>query len=342
MTVAIAILNYNGYDLLSRFLPSVIKHSDTAHQVFIIDNKSTDQSKQLIEEKFPTVQWIQNEKNFGFAEGYNVGLKSISANIYVLLNSDVEVTENWIEPVLQIFKNEPETLAVQPKIKDFKQKTHFEYAGAAGGMLDYLGYAFCRGRIFHDIEADINQYENIAEIQWASGAAMFVRSSYFKTFHGFDRNFFAHMEEIDLCWRWRRAGFKIQYQPASTVFHLGGASLKKTNPYKTFLNFRNSLLMCTKNMSLLTLLWFIPFRLCLDGIAGLQMLIKSDFSHCMAIIKAHFAFYISIPSILKEKKIQDEIIKGFQKNIYPNNNFSKSILWNYFIKKNTTYRDIKK
>jgi GT2 family glycosyltransferase len=340
MKVAIVILNYNGVELLAQFLPSVIQHSKASHQIYIIDNNSTDTSKHYIALHFPNVFWIQNNKNYGFAEGYNVGLKDIPADIYILLNSDVEVTNNWIEPIIEQFAQEPNTAAIQPKIKDYKQKNYFEYAGAAGGMLDYLGYAFCRGRIFNSLEEDENQYNNEADIQWASGAAMCIRSKLFHTFNGFDANFFAHMEEIDLCWRLRRAGFNIKYQPKSTIYHLGGASLKKVNPFKTFLNFRNALLMCVKNMPYFQLLWFIPFRLILDGIAGLQMILKGEIQHCIAIIKAHLAFYKSINKILIEKDKQNKIIQTFS-IINVNKNYPKSILWLHFIHKINKFSDIK-
>ncbi len=300
MKTAIVILNYNGKNWLEKFLPTVILHSSIA-EIFVIDNASTDDSVQYLKLNFPTVSIIINKENHGFAGGYNVGLKSIDAEIYCLLNSDVEVTENWIEPVLNLFKTDKNIAAIQPKILSFADKSKFEFAGAAGGMIDNLGYPFCRGRIFEDVELDKGQYEDETEIFWASGCALFIRSADFWAENGFDERFFAHQEEIDLCWRLKNAGKKIFYTSNSTVYHVGGGTLNKTNPRKTFLNIRNNLTMLLKNLPLTTLLWVLPIRMILDGFAAIFLAKKEGFPHFIAVLKAHFSFYAHIPRTWKRR-----------------------------------------
>lgn len=300
MKTAIVILNYNGKNWLEKFLPTVILHSSIA-EIFVIDNASTDDSVQYLKLNFPTVSIIINKENHGFAGGYNVGLKNIDAEIYCLLNSDVEVTENWIEPVLNLFKTDKNIAAIQPKILSFADKSKFEFAGAAGGMIDNLGYPFCRGRIFEDVELDKGQYEDETEIFWASGCALFIRSADFWAENGFDERFFAHQEEIDLCWRLKNAGKKIFYTSNSTVYHVGGGTLNKTNPRKTFLNIRNNLTMLLKNLPLTTLLWVLPIRMILDGFAAIFLAKKEGFPHFIAVLKAHFSFYAHIPGTWKRR-----------------------------------------
>lgn len=294
MKVAIAILNYNGKNWLEKFLPTVILHSSIA-DIFVIDNASTDDSLEYLKSNFPTVSIILNIENFGFAGGYNVGLKSINAEIYCLLNSDVEVTENWIEPILNLFKKNSDIAAIQPKILSYSNKDQFEFAGAAGGLIDNLGYPFCRGRLFEKIEKDEGQYDDEAQIFWASGCALFIRSADFWNQSGFDARFFAHQEEIDLCWRLQNSGKKIFYCPTSTVYHVGGGTLNKSNPRKTFLNIRNNLMMLLKNLPFTTLLWVLPFRMILDGFAAIFLTYKEGFPHFVAVLKAHFSFYAHIP-----------------------------------------------
>jgi len=245
----------------------VVKHSDSA-SIHVIDNASTDDSVSFLQKNFPNVGIIQNAENFGYAKGYNIALKQINEPYFVLLNSDVLVTTNWLRNVLEIFENERETAIFQPKILDYKNKEYFEYAGAAGGFIDKYGFPFCRGRIFSSIEKDANQYDKISEIFWASGACMFIRKEIFEKFGGFDQDFFAHQEEIDLCWRVQNEGFKVKYIPNSVVYHIGGATLKENSPKKTFLNFRNSLYTLLKNRSKKGLIFTFFMRLCLDGIAG--------------------------------------------------------------------------
>ena len=241
-TLAIIILNWNGKSWLEKFLPTVLKYSQNA-EIFVIDNASTDNSVLFLNENFPEVKIVINEKNFGFAGGYNEGLKHVNAEFYCLLNSDVEVTENWTQPILKLFKKDEKIAAIQPKILSYHDKEKFEFAGAAGGLIDNLGYPYCRGRIFENLEIDNGQYNDETEIFWASGCALFIRSKDFWEQNGFDERFFAHQEEIDLCWRLKNSGKKIFYTYKSTVYHVGGGTLHKQNPQKTYLNFRNNLSM---------------------------------------------------------------------------------------------------
>lgn len=298
MKTAIAILNWNGKHWLEKFLPNVLEHSDNT-QVYVIDNASTDDSVQFVEKYFPTVKIIINQENKGFAGGYNEGLKSIKEDIYCLLNSDVLVTENWLSPVLELFEKNSEIAAIQPKIRSFEADRFFEFAGAAGGLIDNLGYPYCRGRIFDELEEDFGQYDDETEIFWASGCALFIRRDDYWALNGFDERFFAHQEEIDLCWRLKNTGRKIYYCGSSTVFHVGGGTLNKQSPQKTFLNIRNNLSMLLKNLPLSTLLWLIPLRLVLDGIAGIYFGLKDGFPHLWAVVRAHFAFYKNAPETWK-------------------------------------------
>ena len=288
--LAIVILNWNGKKWLEKFLPNVVEHSQNA-EVYVIDNGSTDDSNDFLQTNFPSVKIIKNDKNYGFAGGYNEGLKKIDAEIYCLLNSDVEVTENWTQPILELFSSDENITAIQPKVLSYNQKTHFEFAGAAGGFIDNLGYPYCRGRVFDKLEVDKGQYNDETEIFWASGCAMFIRSEDFWNQNGFDERFFAHQEEIDLCWRLINSGKKIYYTGKSTVYHVGGGTLSKQSPQKTYLNFRNNLSMMLKNLPFPKLLWLIFIRLCLDGIAGIRFGLKDGFPHLWAVARAHFGFY---------------------------------------------------
>lgn len=288
--LAIVILNWNGKKWLEKFLPNVVEHSQNA-EFYVIDNGSTDDSNDFLQTNFPSVKIIKNDKNYGFAGGYNEGLKKIDAEIYCLLNSDVEVTENWTQPILELFSRDENIAAIQPKVLSYKQKTHFEFAGAAGGFIDNLGYPYCRGRAFDELEEDKGQYDDETEIFWASGCAMFIRSEDFWNQNGFDERFFAHQEEIDLCWRLINSGKKIYYTGKSTVYHVGGGTLSKQSPQKTYLNFRNNLSMMLKNLPFPKLLWLIFIRLCLDGIAGIRFGLKDGFPHLWAVARAHFGFY---------------------------------------------------
>jgi GT2 family glycosyltransferase len=328
MKVAIVILNWNGAKLLQQFLPSVLRYSPEA-TIFVADNASNDDSIDVLKSAFPSIHIIQNQENYGFAKGYNEALKNLNFDIYALVNSDIEVTENWLQPILKKFKNESKTAIIQPKILDFKNKEYFEYAGAAGGYIDQYGYPFCRGRIFDTIEKDQQQYDEETEIFWASGACFFIRSEVYHALQGFDDDFFAHQEEIDLCWRAINRGFHIQYTPKSTVYHVGGATLQHGNPQKTYLNFRNSLLMLVKNLPKSRLVSVIFLRLCLDGLAGIQFLLEGKPKHTLAIVQAHFAFYAMLPRFYKKRE-SNQIVTYFK---------TKSIVYFYYIKKQTIFAE---
>ena len=321
MKIAVVILNWNGVKLLEQFLPSVVQYSSEA-TVYVADNASTDDSISFVKANFPTVQIIKNDYNFGFAQGYNEALKNVDADIFALINSDIEVTENWLQPIIETFKNEAQTAIIQPKILDYKRKEYFEYSGAGGGFIDKYGYPFCRGRIFETLEKDNGQYNDSCEIFWASGACFFIRSSVYKELNGFDADFFAHQEEIDLCWRAFNNNHIIKYNGDSTVYHVGGATLNQENPKKTFLNFRNSLLMLVKNLPKESLVKLLFLRMILDGIAGIRFLFQGKILHSIAVLKAHFYFYHLLSINYKKRgKIQ---LKKYYK--------VKSIVYNYYIK----------
>ena len=290
MKTAVVILNYNGVKFLEQFLPGVITHSGNS-EVIVADNCSTDNSVAYLQANFPQVRLIQNTSNGGFSAGYNEALRQVKATYYVLLNSDVEVTPNWVLPLETFMDQHPEVAALQPKIKAYHSRDSFEYAGAAGGFLDVLGYPFCRGRLFDVLEADNNQYNNIRPVFWATGACMMVRSEQYWQAGGLDDDFFAHMEEIDLCWRLHHMGHQVYYHGQSTVYHVGGGTLPKNNPRKTYLNFRNGLYMLYKNTPWSQLWWKLPLRLTLDGLAGIKFLFSGGAKDCAAIIKAHLHFY---------------------------------------------------
>lgn len=308
MDLAIVILNWNGKNWLEKFLPNVIKHSENA-TIYVIDNSSTDDSVSFLKQIFSQIKIVHNQENHGFAGGYNEGLKEIKHEFYCLLNSDVEVTYNWLTPIQNIFESNPQIAAVQPKILDFNRRNYFEFAGAAGGFLDNLGYPYCRGRIFENIEEDHGQYNDEVEIFWASGCCFFIRSADFWAQNGFDARFFAHQEEIDLCWRLKNSGKKIFYTGKSTVYHVGGGTLNKQSPQKTFLNMRNNLSMILKNTPLLNGILLVLFRMILDGFAGIYFGYKNGLPHFWAVIRAHFSFYGQIPQTLKLR--QKNQIKDF-------------------------------
>lgn len=290
--VIVAILNWNGRRHLEKFLPSVIASTYPNLEIVVGDNASTDDSVAYIQQKFPTIRIIQNDKNYGFAEGYNRILSQLDADYFVLLNSDVEVKARWIEPLVTLMESDSQIAAAQPKILSYAHKHLFEYAGAAGGFLDIFGYPFCRGRIFDSIEADKGQYDTEAEIFWASGAAFFIKKKYWKESGGFDSYFFAHMEEIDLCWRLKNKGYKIMYCPQAEVYHVGGGTLHAEHPHKTFLNFRNNLLMLRKNLPFVKALAIISFRFWLDFASLLKYVCAGKIKNALAISKAHRAFLL--------------------------------------------------
>lgn len=331
--IAVVILNWNGKKHLQVFLPSVVKHTPSYVDIVVADNGSTDDSIEFLKANFPSVIITQNAKNGGFAKGYNDALKQVKADIYILLNSDVEVSKNWIEPLLERLNSSNLIAACQPKILSYKEKNKFEHAGAAGGYIDKFGFAFCRGRIFNAIEEDKNQYQDSSEIFWATGACMAIKADLFHHFGGFDEDFFAHMEEIDLCWRLKNNGYQIWYEANSTVYHLGGGTLNYESPQKIFLNFRNNLFLITKNKASKFIFLDLFIRLVLDGIAGLFFLINGNFNGFISVLKAHFAFYASLNKMLQKRKklMQKESLSG----IYP-----KSIVWNYFIKKKRKFSEL--
>lgn len=325
-TIAVVILNWNGKKLLEQFLPSVVAYSDAA-QIYLADNASTDDSVAFTQTYFPQIKILQNTNNFGFAKGYNEALKQVDEPIYVLLNSDIEVTENWLNPFIDHFNKHPNTAVAQPKLMDYKNKTYFEYAGAAGGFIDQFGFPYCRGRVFETRELDRGQYNTPTKIFWATGACFFIRKSVFWEAGGLDDDFFAHQEEIDICWRVFNKNYDAYYLPDATVYHVGGATLKTGTPQKTYLNFRNSLLMLLKNLPKRNLISLLFIRLCLDGIAGIHFLFNGNYKHTFAIVKAHFSFYAQIRSTMRKRNTT-------QRNDYYQ---LKSIVWNYFIRKKTHF-----
>jgi len=321
LKIAIAILNWNGASLLRSYLPEVIAHSQGA-DIWVIDNASTDDSVELLQTDFPQVGIVQNQSNLGFAGGYNEGLKTIEADLYCLLNSDVSVTAGWLEPVLPFFETHPEVGIVQPKILDLKSPDHFEYAGAGGGFLDALGYPFCRGRIFQAIEHDKGQYDDTQQIFWATGACMFIRSKLFRELGGFDADYFAHQEEIDLCWRAQNEGHLVYYLGSAHVYHLGGSTLSNMDPRKTFLNFRNSLYSITKNLPRRRTAWIVIMRLFLDMVAGIRFVLQFKPAHFVAIIRAHVSYYAHLGSLLKKRRKSDHLKKYYR---------TKSIVWSHYV-----------
>ena len=332
MKTAIIILNWNGQKLLAKFLPSVVNFSSQKADIYIADNASTDGSIAYVQEFFPAIKIVENATNGGYAKGYNDALQMIEADIYCLLNSDVEVTENWLDPILKVFKADEKTAIIQPKLLDFKDKTKFEYAGAGGGFVDLYGYPFCRGRIFNHLETDQGQFNDETDIFWASGACLFIRSKIYHQLEGFDEDYFAHQEEIDLCWRTQNIGYKVKYVGTAAVYHVGGATLQETNPQKTYLNFRNSLLNVVKNVPKKWLLFVVFSRLLLDGVAGVKFMIELRPIHTWAILKAHLSFYKNFYKFLKKRK---KLSKKPAYNLYT------SIVWQHFALKRKVFNDLK-
>ncbi|MBR5434534.1 MAG: glycosyltransferase family 2 protein [Bacteroidales bacterium] len=324
MEIAVAILNWNGKSWLEKFLSNVVENSPMA-TVYVIDNASTDESISFLKQEFPQVPIIQLDKNYGFAEGYNQGLAQIQADYFVLLNSDVQVTPHWITPIIEKMESNPNLAVCMPKLKSFHNPEYFEYAGAAGGFIDTFGYPFCHGRLFNSIEKDEKQYEEDCEIFWASGAALFVKANIYKELGGLDKDFFAHMEEIDFCWRVKNAGYSLQYIHNAEVFHVGGGSLPKENPFKTFLNFRNNLFMLHKNLPDDCYKRIIFKRRLLDAVSWLNFVAHFDFKNAKEILHAHKEYRKAIPDL--EQKRTAIPNKTFHAEIYP-----KSIVWAYFVK----------
>lgn len=308
--IAVAILNWNGRSLLERYLTSVVEFSTEA-SIYVIDNASTDESVNYLKTNFPQVKLILLEENYGFAKGYNEGLKHIEEEYIVLLNSDVRVTKNWLKGLMNRLTSDEKIVAVQPKVKSDQQPTHFEYAGAAGGFLDWFAYPYCRGRIRNKVEEDKGQYNTATRIFWGSGACLAVKKSAFEIAGGFDEDYFAHMEEIDLCWRWNARGYEVWYVPSSEVFHLGGGSLANSSPKKTFLNFRNSLFNLVKNAPSRNIYLHLFLRMILDGVIGLIYLLQLKPKHFMAVLEAHFSFYRNAKRMFHKRFIPNKKLKYY-------------------------------
>ena len=334
---SVVILNWNGAELLKKFLPTVLKHTQSADcEVVVADNHSSDNSVEVLMSQFPSVKLILLDKNYGFAEGYNRAMKEVTAKYVVLLNSDIETTHNWLEPLIDHLENNPDTAAVQPKILSYTDKSKFEYAGAAGGFIDRYGYPFCRGRILNFLEKDTGQYDNTEQIFWATGACLCMRHLEYIKEGGLDGDFFAHMEEIDLCWRLQSRGKKIFCVPQSSVYHVGGASLNSESPRKTYLNFRNNLLTVYKNASLNRLIRMFTVRVVLDGAAILHFMILGKFKHAQAVIKAYSDF-IEIKSSFKHKR-KDNLMKTTHIDI--KQQYKGSILFDYYLLQKKTFSSI--
>ncbi len=341
--VCIAILNWNGEEYLESYLPQVLYSSSDPINIAVIDNASDDDSVAYVQDWHPEVQMIQLPKNYGFAEGYNRGMEYIDAEYTVILNSDVSVKTEWLDPILEAMDNDPTLAICQPKILSLEEKDSFEYAGASGGFLDSLGYPYCRGRIFNNLEKDNGQYDDEMSIDWASGAAMVVRTEVFKNLGGFDSDYFAHMEEIDFCIRARKCGHKIKVIPQSTVFHLGGGTLDYSSPRKVKLNFRNSLYTLYKNENAGSLIWKLPVRLILDGVAAAKFLTEGKTSNIKAIIGAHWKFFSQIPTLTKKRKTLKKIIQKHKVgNPTPQSRYSSSIVLDFYIKGKKTFDKLSK
>ena len=330
--VAVVILNYNGKAFLEKFLPNVIENSSDAAEIIVADNKSTDDSVDFMRNNFPNIRLILNDFNGGFATGYNLALRQVEADYYVLLNSDIEVTPHWIEPVIELMESDENIAACQPKILSYHDKTKFEYAGAAGGYIDKYGYPFCRGRMFQNLETDNGQYDNVKEVFWATGACMFVRAELYHKFGGLDDDFFAHMEEIDFCWRMKNLDYKIMYCPDSKIYHIGGGTLPKSSARKTYLNFRNNLSLLMKNLPHGKVFWTIFYRFFLDWIAAFKFLCDGSFADFFAVTRAHLSFLRHLPILKKKRKkyTHKKVSQVYQKNI----------VFKYFLGKKKIYSQL--
>lgn len=332
--VAIVILNWNGKHYLEKFLPSVLASTYSNIEVVVADNGSTDDSLDFLRTHYPSVTLLPLEKNHGFTSGYNLALQKVEAPYYILLNSDVEVEPGWIQPMVTLLENNPSIGACQPKLRAYQHKDQFEYAGAAGGWMDRYGYPFSRGRVFEHCENDTGQYDDACPVFWASGASLFIRSAVFHAARGFDDFFFAHMEEIDLCWRIQLAGWQVWSCPASVVYHVGGGTLPRGNSRKTFLNFRNNHVMLWKNLRAIEKIRVLPVRLVLDGVTGLKSLLTGDGGGCLAIVRAHWAFFGWLAT---GKKTHYPDRRAGSK---PNGLLRKNLVWLHFVRKKKTFSEI--
>lgn len=335
--VAVVILNWNGLKLLKTYMPDVVKNSNVkGAEIIVADNNSTDGSIEYLKEFYPSVKLVLLDENYGFAGGYNRALAQIDAEYYLLLNSDVAPGKNWLPPLLSVLDSDMNIAACSPKIKSYKEPQMFEYAGAAGGFIDKYGYPFCRGRLFDLLEKDEGQYEETIPVFWGSGAALLIRSEIYINCGGLDEHFFAHMEEIDLCWRVKNRGYDIVSVPQSEVYHLGGGTLNQQNSHKTYLNFRNNLFMLVKNLPKKRFKRRILIRMILDGVAGLHFLVGGEFSFFIAVIKAHFSFYKDLGLMLKKRK---ELLPGAKKDTH-DEMFNGSLVWHFFVRKQKRFSEL--
>lgn len=324
MQTAVVILNWNGSSFLKKFLPSVLSCTDPTISIIVADNASTDNSVELLQREFPQIQIIKNKTNGGFAKGYNDALSQINSDYYVLLNSDIEVTPGWINPIIKLMESDNSIAACQPLIRSYHTPQLFEYAGASGGFIDSYGYPFCRGRLFQHLESDFGQYNDTREIFWATGACLFIRAELYHKLGGFDEDFFAHMEEIDLCWRLKHEGYKIMVCPESVVYHVGGGTLPKKSSFKTYLNMRNNITLLYKNLPANRLAYVFVTRLVLDGVAAFKFLIDGGFQDFWAVIRAHMSFYRTF----HKQKYKRKLIK--HKNV--SQVYQGNIVIAYFLK----------
>lgn len=328
-STAVVILNFNGAHLLQQFLPGIIKHSPHA-QIVVADNASTDDSRILLREKFPEVKLIELDKNYGYSGGYNRALQLLEATYCVLLNSDVDVTEGWLQPMVELLDKNPDIAAVQPKILSYNNREFFEYAGAGGGFIDALGYPFCRGRLFDYLEKDTGQYNDTRQVFWASGACLMVRTSVYKDLGGLDEDFFAHMEEIDFCWRIIRSNQKVYYRGTSVVYHIGAGTLAYGNPRKIYLNFLNNLRLIIYHLPSRELVWKLPLRIALDWVAAMRFLFVGKTNACVAVFKAHGSLVQDLKKILRKRQYWKTRLPFRTQMIYKG-----LVVWEYYIRKKT-------
>jgi hypothetical protein len=348
--VAVVILNWNGVKYLKQFLPSVLASTWPGLEIVVGDNASSDDSLAFIKANYPAIRIIQNDKNYGFTGGYNRVLSQVDADYYILLNSDVEVEPGWIEPVVSLMEGDPLIAAAAPKILSFAQKDQFEHAGAAGGFIDSFGYPFCRGRMFYEVEQDLGQYEQSGEVFWASGASLFIKKKYWNEVGGFDEYFFAHMEEIDLCWRLKNMGYKVMYCAQSTIYHVGGGTLNAENPFKTYLNFRNNLLLLKKNLPFWRAFFVIMMRFWMDLLALFRFLAEGKRKDAWAVSRAHQNFVLSIFGIRVSGYGVKDLRHGANSSSPKTHNskrthnlkgmYKGSIVWSFFVKKKTKFTDL--
>jgi GT2 family glycosyltransferase len=334
---AIVILNWNGIGFLKMFLGTVVKHSMIPEtDIYVADNGSTDGSAEWVANNFKEVKLIIFDKNHGFAGGYNIAVNQLDTTYLLLLNSDIEVTEGWLNPLVTFMDNNPDVASCQPKIRSYYNRDYFEHAGAAGSFIDKYGYPFCRGRIINKVEKDSGQYNSPADVFWSSGACMIVRTDAWRKCGGFDSDFFAHMEEIDLCWRFHKAGYRVSYNPESVVYHVGGGSLPYSSPFKTYLNYRNSLFLLYKNLPDNKLHSTIFLRKLLDGLSAIIFLFKGDLSSVKSIWKAHADYYKNMHELKKKRGI----VKKLEISHSPEMILNKSIVFEFYIKGHKTYKSL--